>query len=53
MVMMQPQSEVFEVQHTGYVVLQPRVPAAAEGGLPGTWLLASEPGETGVMWFDD
>jgi hypothetical protein len=61
----EPHSEVFEVKHTGFVVLQQHVAAAdtaaataraAKGSskperLP--WKLISEPGEGGVFWLDD
>jgi hypothetical protein len=60
----EPHSEVFEVKHTGFVVLQQHVTAAdtaaatargAKGSkskrLP--WKLISEPGEAGVFWLDD
>jgi hypothetical protein len=52
----QPSSEVFEVSHTGYVVLQhqqhPRG-GSRRGRRGGSWRLLSQPGETGVLWFDE
>lgn len=50
-VMMQPQSEVFEVKHTGYVVLKHQ--KSSDGDHEAAWKLTSGAGETGVMWFDD
>lgn len=65
----EPHSEVFEVKHTGFVVLQQHVTAAdtaaAAVPAPGAksssgsrakhvpWKLVSEPGENGVFWLDD
>lgn len=64
----EPYSEVFEVKHTGFVVLQQHVTAAnaAAEAAPGAkstsssskprrlpWKLVSEPGEAGVFWLDD
>ncbi|KAF6254389.1 histidine phosphatase superfamily [Scenedesmus sp. NREL 46B-D3] len=61
----EPHSEVFEVKHTGFVVLQQHVTAAdaatvAAPGAKGSsqhkrlgWKLVSEPGEAGVFWLDD
>jgi hypothetical protein len=61
----EPHSEVFEVKHTGFVVLQQHVTAAdaaaaAAGGAKGSskpkrllWKLVTEPGEAGVFWLDD
>lgn len=62
----EPYGEVFEVKHTGFVVLQQHVTtaAAAAGGRSGPispagsrkkepWKLVSEPGETGVLWLEE
>jgi hypothetical protein len=63
----EPHSEVFEVKHTGFVVLQQHVTAADAAAMaaPGArnssssrprllpWKLVSEPGEAGVFWLDD
>jgi hypothetical protein len=62
----EPHSEVFEVKHTGFVVLQQHVTAADAAaaatarGVKGSskskrlpWKLVSEPGEAGVFWLDD
>ncbi|KAF8065954.1 Slc25a24 [Scenedesmus sp. PABB004] len=50
----EPQSEVFEVKHTGFVVLQ-RQPAdggaAADADAGSGWRLASASGETGGAWL--
>jgi broad specificity phosphatase PhoE len=47
--MFAPGSEVYEVQHTGYVVLQCK--AAGSSDLA-DWKLVTVPGETGVQWFE-
>jgi hypothetical protein len=63
----EPHSEVFEVKHTGFVVLQQHVTAAdaaAAVAAPSAnssssrpkrlpWKLVSEPGKNGVFWLDD
>lgn len=63
--MAEPQSEVFEVKHTGFVVLQHQAARSAvvrrEGQHAGSqqqrvgavWKLTSSPGETGVLWLED
>eukprot|EP00878_Enallax_costatus_P010290 GHUV01010740.1.p1 GENE.GHUV01010740.1~~GHUV01010740.1.p1 ORF type:complete len:141 (+),score=34.19 GHUV01010740.1:894-1316(+) len=60
--MAEPNSEVFEVKHTGFVVLQrqqaaakPPAHAATRQQHPAavTWQLTSIPGETGVLWLED
>jgi len=43
--MMQPGSEVFEVKHAAYVMMQ-KDPGSA-------WELKTEPGQTGVLWIED
>jgi hypothetical protein len=47
----EPRTEVFEVKHTGYVVLQ-RAPLAGSAARAG-WEMRTQAGETGVMWFND
>jgi hypothetical protein len=42
--MLQPRSEVFEVKHTAYIVLQK---------CDDNWQLATEPGTTGVLWLEE
>jgi broad specificity phosphatase PhoE len=42
-------SEVYEVQHTGYVVLQCKAPGSSDLA---DWKLVTVPGETGVQWFE-
>lgn len=61
--MAEPDSEVFEVKHTGFVVLQQQAGTAAAGAETAvskqqhaaalSWRLTSAPGETGVMWLED
>eukprot|EP00879_Flechtneria_rotunda_P015311 GHRR01016005.1.p1 GENE.GHRR01016005.1~~GHRR01016005.1.p1 ORF type:complete len:322 (+),score=98.43 GHRR01016005.1:3358-4323(+) len=53
--MAEPLSEVFEVIHTGYVILQhTRQQASGPGGKPvSKWQITSQPGETGVLWLED
>ncbi|KAI8465994.1 MAG: histidine phosphatase superfamily [Monoraphidium minutum] len=50
--MIEPNSEVFEVRHVGYVVLQYESPdGGARGGDRGWRLALSDAGETGVFWL--
>jgi len=58
--MAEPSSEVFEVQHTGFVVLrhthyqqQQHQQQQQLGGSRGSWRLTSACGETGVLWLED
>jgi hypothetical protein len=67
--MAEPSSEVFEVRHTGYVVLQhapqqlqqQQQPPVSPGRMfghsssngKGTWRLTSGCEETGVLWIED
>lgn len=59
--MAEPSSEVFEVRHTGYVVLRyapcvqsPQQQQQQQGApASGRWRLTSGCGETGVLWIED
>lgn len=61
--MAEPNSEVFEVKHTGFVVLQPQqstskhpahsTAVAGHHQAAVNWRLTSMPGETGVLWLED
>jgi hypothetical protein len=67
--MAQPGSEVFEVTHTGFVVLQHTSSSSSSGAhqhqqgsqhharrsrrAAGEWRLLSGAGETGVLWLED
>lgn len=54
--MAEPSSEVFEVRHTGYVVLKhapPQQQQQQQLSRKGSWQLTSGCGETGVLWLED